>query len=66
MKQDVAMIRQLIAQHNGVALAVGLPLDLRGNEGQAVGSVRSYTEQLLNPKNVRPSHIPLLWVPALI
>lgn len=56
VKKDVAMIRQLMEQHNGVALAVGLPLDLRGNEGQAVGVVRDYTEQLINPKKVQPAH----------
>lgn len=54
MGQDVALLRQLVAQHGAVALAVGLPLDLEGMEGSAVATVRSYAQQLTKTKNVRP------------
>lgn len=57
MGQDVAMLRQLMAQHSAVALAVGLPLDLEGTEGAAVAAVRSYAAQLSDDKNVRSSHL---------
>jgi RNase H-fold protein (predicted Holliday junction resolvase) len=50
----VALLRQLVAQHGAVALAVGLPLDLEGMEGSAVATVRSYAQQLTKTKNVRP------------
>ncbi len=51
--QDVAVLRQLVAQHEVVALAVGLPLDLEGMEGSAVAGVRSYAQQLTKTKHVR-------------
>ena len=55
--QDVAVLRQLVAQHEVAALAVGLPLDLKGVEGSAVAGVPAYAQQICS-KNVRTLKTP--------
>ena len=65
--QDVAVLRQLVAQHEVAALAVGLPLDLKGVEGSAVAGVRAYAHQICR-NDVRPLKTPrnaLCCVPLL-
>ena len=45
--QDAALLRGFVQEHRAVSLVVGLPLDLRGQEGPACQKVRAYARQLL-------------------
>jgi putative Holliday junction resolvase len=43
---DVAAVAQLVAQHDAVAVVVGLPINLAGVEGPAAAEVREYAALL--------------------
>ncbi|MBV9773634.1 MAG: Holliday junction resolvase RuvX [Gemmatimonadetes bacterium] len=52
-----AEIARLIEQHEVAELVVGLPLDLKGNEGEWAAEVRGFGDQL-----ARRSGLPVHWV----
>lgn len=52
-----AEIARLIQEHEVAELLVGLPLDLRGNEGDWAAEVRAFGEQL-----ARRSGLPVHWM----